>query len=107
MPINVIGALLLRLVLFVLGLSLIPATAYIVFFGGGFGYTNLTNALYYGAQTITTTGYGDWAPENLPGTDARVVLMKGLSVLFMVVGATLFGVAVSYFVVILNDLIPR
>ncbi len=50
----------------------------------------------YSVQTITTIGYGNWVPTDWNLTDAekrmRILNVKALSILFMLVGGSLFVV---------------
>jgi len=61
-----------------------------------FAKESVVGSLYFGAQTITTIGYGDWQPTN--AKPDRVFRMKAASVPLMLLGATVFGIAVGFFV---------
>jgi hypothetical protein len=95
------------LLLLLLGLfvtAIVFSAAYIkVMYDGEFSLEAIVQAGNYAAQTATTVGYGNWVPVGIAENDPRVLLMKALSIPFMVLSAAFFSAIVG---VVANLLAP-
>jgi hypothetical protein len=93
----VVSAILISPVVFAF---LSTAAYHWLMFGPNVSWKSLIEASNCALQTITTVGYGNWVPASWdPVNDdelqTRILYVKAVSVLFMLVGGSLFAVVVG------------
>jgi hypothetical protein len=95
-------------VLILLVIILVSARTFlVVMYDDQMTYESVIEAGNYAVQTVTTVGYGDWATPAIPKATPdptrpyRVLRMKGWSIVFMLLGATFYTLAVGAVVAIL------
>lgn len=59
----------------VLSIALIMGSLMYLIEGGGNGFTSIPRGMYWAIVTMTTVGYGDLAPQTIPGQALASVLM--------------------------------
>lgn len=63
--------------------------------GAGSGLNEFSNSFWWALVTITTTGYGDYAPKSFPGRMVAVGMMTGGIILMSLLTAAISSVLVS------------
>lgn len=78
-------------------ITILGGAAYIrIMFEGKIDARSVVEAANYSVQTVTTVGYGNWVPPGVPEDDPRILIMKLISVPFMLSGPLLFGTVVAF-----------
>jgi hypothetical protein len=74
----------------------IGASCYIAYFcGNNWSGTTIIEGFNYSVQTVTTVGYGNWAPSEIAFTDPRLVTMKEFSIVLMLFGTGFWSVFIG------------
>lgn len=77
-------------------LTIINWALYIlIMFEGKIDARSVIEAANYSVQTVTTVGYGNWVPPGIPENDPRILMVKLLSLPFMLSGPLLFGTTIG------------